>query len=158
MKNYYDICMEKLKENEKWLDIGCGSANFLKNAISDKNIELHGMDVVDESISRAVKNGINCIKNSASEKYPYEDQTFDMVTSTDVLEHLRLDDVKNALSEIYRVLKKGKYSLLAPATTPDATGHLHLTVKSKQWWVSELENVGFTFIGFHAPKGILLRK
>ena len=163
MKNWYDLCMSKLNEGESWLDVGCGCANFLKKAISDKNIKLYGMDVVDKSIAQAIKNGVNCIKNSASEKYPYEDETFDMVTSTDVLEHLHPNDVDAALKEIYRVVKNGKHALLAPATAPDNTGYLHLTIKPSDWWTKALEEIGFTFIKYSKAKagrtvGILLRK
>jgi|10_taG_2_1085330.scaffolds.fasta_scaffold00250_22 ubiquinone/menaquinone biosynthesis C-methylase UbiE len=158
MRSYYDVCVGKLNEGEKWLDVGCGCANFLKQAISDKNIKLYGMDVVDESVTRAIKNGVNCIKNSASDPYPYENESFDMVTSTDVLEHLHPNDVDKALKEIFRVVKNNRHALLAPATTPDLTGLLHLTVQSRDWWVKKLQETGFQLVSYVAYKGILLRK
>lgn len=158
MKTYYDICMSKLSEYDMWLDVGCGCGHYIKNAIAEKNITVHGMDVVDKSVSQANKEGIICIKHSAAQIYPYSDETFDMVTSTDVLEHLHISDVDQALREIYRVLKCGKYSLLAPATTPDKTGLLHLTVKPREWWVEKLQYLGFTVEAFVGEKGILLYK
>ena len=158
LKNYYDKCIELLNQNELWLDVGCGSGNILKNAISEKSIELHGMDVVKKSVNNAIDNGIDCIQNSATKKYPYEDCTFHLVTATDVLEHLHKNDVSFALIEIYRVLKKDHYAMLAPSTKPDMTGYFHLTVENKDWWISQCNKVGFTFIEFIGEYGIIFKK
>ena len=158
LNHYYPTCISLLKEGDKWLDVGCGCAKYIKKAITDKNIDLHGMDVVDKSIEQASKNGVKCIKNSASDPYPYDDESFDMVTSTDVLEHLHPSDVDQALEEIFRVLKKQKFALLAPAVTMDKTGLLHLTVKPTQWWISKFEGIGFKYLKRISPKGLLLHK
>jgi len=155
---YYDSCIKLLNNNELWLDVGCGSGNILKNAIIDKNIKLHGMDVVDKSIENAINNGIKCIKNSASNKYPYKDSSFHLVTATDMLEHLHKNDVNSALSEIFRVLKPNHYALLAPATKPDLTGYFHLTVENKDWWISKCNEVGFSFVKFIGKDGIIFKK
>ena len=155
---YYDYCINLLNENELWLDVGCGSGNILKNAITDKNIKLFGMDVVDKSIQNAINNGIICIKNSAANKYPYDDCSFNLVTATDMLEHLHNNDVDFALKEIFRVLKSNHYALLAPATKPDLTGYFHLTVENKKWWVNQCEQIGFTFIEFIGKDGIAFKK
>ena len=116
------------------------------------------MDVVDKSIAEAKQNGVVCIKNSAARKYPYDDETFHLITSTDVLEHLHPNDVSVAVSEIYRVCRKNGHALLAPAVKPDNTGKLHLTVKPVKWWTDHFEEAGFTVICFTGPDGILLRK
>ena len=158
LENYYNQCIELLKNNESWLDVGCGSGNILKKAISDKDIELHGMDIVRKSVDNAIENGINCIKNSVSEKYPYEDETFHLVTATDVLEHLHKNDVNSALTEIYRVLKKDHYAMLAPSTKPDMTGYFHLTVESKDWWLDQCNKVGFIFVEYIGEYGIIFKK
>ena len=158
LSKYYDSCMNLLNDNELWLDVGCGSGNVLKNAIIDKNIKLYGMDVVDKSIKNAINNGIDCIKNSASNKYPYKDCLFHLVTATDMLEHLHKKDVIPALKELYRVLKPNHYAVFAPATKPDLTGHLHLTVENQDWWVSQCKEVGFLFIQFINQDGIIFKK
>ena len=158
LSKYYDYCIKLLDINELWLDVGCGSGNILKNAIHDKNIKLYGMDIVDKSIENAINNGINCIKNSAASQYPYDDNTFHLVTATDMLEHLHRNDVDFALAEIYRVLKQNHSAILAPATKPDLTGYFHLTVQNKDWWVKKCEEMGFCFIEFIGQDGIVLKK
>ena len=120
--------------------------------------EPYGMDVVDKSVKNAINNGIDCIKNSAAKKYPYDDDSFHLVTATDMLEHLHINDVDTALKQIFRVLKSNHYALLAPATKPDLTGYFHLTVKNKDWWVSKCEEIGFLFIKFIGKDGIVFKK
>ena len=158
LENYFKYCIDKLNKNDSWLDVGCGSGNVLKRAIEEKNINLYGMDIVDKSIKNAIENGINCIKNSASSPYPYEDNFFNLVTATDMLEHLHTNDVKPALKEIYRVLKSNHFALLAPCPRADKTGHLHLTVKSYEWWKKQCLEVGFEYIEFTGRDGLVFRK
>jgi ubiquinone/menaquinone biosynthesis C-methylase UbiE len=158
MKKYFKYCISRIQKNGLWLDVGCGSGNIIKKAITDKNINLYGMDVVDKSVKNAISNGINCIKNSATDKYPYESDKFDLVTCTDVLEHLHPAHVNTALEEIYRVLKEGGIALLAPATKNDKTGYFHLTIESKSWWVDMMESSGFKFVEYVGQDGISLKK
>lgn len=157
IKHYLPTCLKYIQPKGKWLDVGCGSCNELKHVLKN-NVEVHGMDIVDKSISKAKSNGIMCIKNSAADQYPYVDNYFDIVTCTDVLEHLTEVDAKKAVKEIYRVLKNNSYALLAPALSKDRTGYLHLTVKNKQWWIKLFEDEGFEFIEYISPKGMLLKK
>ena len=157
IKQYLPTCLKYIKPEEKWLDVGCGSGNELKAVIKNK-IEVHGMDIVDKSVRKAKSNGIECIKNSAADPYPYTAKYFDIVTCTDVLEHLTETDARKAVKQIYRVLKDNRHALLAPALSPDRTGYLHLTVKDKQWWIKLFEDEGFTFVEYINPKGILVKK
>ena len=163
MKPHYSECLSLLENGGSWLDAGCGCGHYLKQAVGEKNIKLFGMDVVEKSVATAIDNGICCIKHSIADPFPYSDEKFDLVTSTDVLEHLCPQDVDTALSEIHRVLKPSHHAMLAPHTSPDRTGLIHLTVQPKEWWVDQCEKVGFTFVKFsgtgsYAGKGILLRK
>ena len=168
---HYKKCLSLLKDGESWMDAGCGCGHHLKQAITDKNIKLFGMDVVEKSVDAAINNGINCVKHSISEPFPYEDDHFDLVTSTDVLEHLSPNHVDLALSEIYRVTKRGKHAMLAPHPKPDGSGLIHLTVKPTSWWREQCEKVGFTFVEYcgdgkgtvggaehYDGKGIVLKK
>jgi ubiquinone/menaquinone biosynthesis C-methylase UbiE len=95
----------------KVLDLGCGyNAGFLRK-IQDKNCECVGLDI---SVNKEIKStGINLVEHDLNEKLPFNDNTFDVVTSLANLEHLM--DPKAVLNEIYRVLKPGGTLLL---TTP----------------------------------------
>lgn len=114
IEQYLSTCLKYIQPGCKWLDVGCGSGNKLKSVIKN-NIEVHGMDIVNESIRKSKSNGILTIKNSACDPYPYKTEYFDIITCVDVLEHLVETDAKKAVKEIYRVLKNNSYALLAPA-------------------------------------------
>lgn len=73
---------------------------------------------------------------------PYQDSTFDIVTATEVIEHL--EDVRAVLREIYRVLKPGGVCVLS---TPNI---LNLN--------SRLRNLWFGFADLMGPLPIHGRK
>ena len=98
------------EENIKVLDIGCGKGVIIKELQKEfPNIEFYGIDPVFE--------GEN-IKKGSTYTIPFENGSFDIVMSFEVLQHTI---IKEALSEIYRVLKndgsviigeRNKYSVL----------------------------------------------
>lgn len=112
---------------ESLLDIGCGTATLLIIAKSQHpSSRIVGIDP-DEKILRIARrkmsNGygldIELIKAGA-EQLPFEDASFDVVVSSLVFHHLPTDIKKQALREIYRVLKPNGRLLLAdfgPAKT-----------------------------------------
>ena len=158
LSHYYQECLDVLSNRDLWLDIGCGSGNVLKKAYADKDIDLYGLEVVDKSISNAINNGIKCLKGSITNIFPYSDNTFDLVTATDVLEHIQIGDVKLTVSEMYRVCKVQGHCLIAPYPNPDQTGELHLTCKPTEWWENQFTAAGFSLVK-HLPRyGIVFRK
>ncbi len=90
------------------LDIGCGTGAMLDEL---QNFgEVTGADFSPEALSFCGKRG-----KRGNAKYrlvradirslPFEDASFDIVTAMDIVEHIDRD--KDAMSEIYRVLKPG---------------------------------------------------
>lgn len=157
-KKFYSTCMSLLESNGFWLDLGCGTASYISDAIKEKNISLYGIEVVEKSVEIANKNGVKCVEGSVSDPFPFEDSMFDLVSATDVLEHLHPNDVESTLTNSFRVCKKGGHAVFAPYTKPDATGLIHLTVKPTSWWIKQCEKAGFTFIKRINDYGILLSK
>ncbi|MFA6250321.1 MAG: class I SAM-dependent methyltransferase [Candidatus Shapirobacteria bacterium] len=93
----------KQKGNIKILDAGCGRGNYL---IDENRKEIDWASGID--ISPAATKGNICldeIKFGDLENIPYQDKTFEAVTSIFVLEHLK--NPKIVFKEIHRVLKKG---------------------------------------------------
>ncbi len=88
------------------LDAGCGEG-FSLYELSAYNIgeKLEGIDYSKEAISIGKKLFPNLsLKQGSIYNLPYKDNSFDLVLSTEVLEHL--EDPKKALQEILRVSKK----------------------------------------------------
>jgi ubiquinone/menaquinone biosynthesis C-methylase UbiE len=87
------------------LDLGCGEGTRL-SLISGKGKSLTGIDISDNSIERARTKypRIKFISGNI-EKLPFPDESFDLVYSAFVFEHL--DKPEKVISEAIRVLKKG---------------------------------------------------
>ena len=99
------------------LDVGCGTGgNF---HFLDAYGQVEGCDYSEEAIRFCHMRGTHPAQVASIYELPYEDESFDLVTCLDVIEHLRFD--LPAFRELNRVLKKGGYLL---ATLP-AGPHLY---------------------------------
>jgi SAM-dependent methyltransferase len=101
------IC-EGLTRRPRILDVGCGTGANLEMLANFGDAE--GVDVSTEALSFCKQRGLQSVRLGEAEKLPYPDQTFDLVTGLDVVEHL--DDDLAGLREMRRVLKPGGRALL----------------------------------------------
>ena len=81
---------------ENVLEIGIGNG-FVSQYLRNRNINIVTLDI-DERLKPDIPGSILDI--------PFADGCFDTIASYEVLEHMPYDDVKKALSEIYRVSQK----------------------------------------------------
>ncbi len=94
------------------LEIGCGPGRLMK-PMSRYFGEIHGVDVSDEMIRRAAKNledvpHAHPHHTSGSDLAPFADESFDLVYSYAVFQHIPSGEVVfNYLNEAVRVLKPG---------------------------------------------------
>ncbi len=128
------------------LDIGCGTGKNVE-ALSQLGI-CSGIDNSREAINFCRKRKLPRIKLASAEKTGFADQSFDLVTLLDVLEHT--DDQKT-LTEVHRILKnKGLGLITVPAYTWlwskwDEVLH-HRRRYNKQSLQNLLEQNGFTIL------------
>lgn len=130
--------------NPKFLDVGCGTGANLEMLSQFGTAE--GVDVSDDALEFCRRKGLNVHKGLA-EELPFPDETFDVVTALDVVEHL--DDDVAGLKEMFRVLKKGGKTLVfVPAfmwlwgVQDDVSNH-RIRYSRKQI-VERLQEAGFT--------------
>lgn len=90
------------------LDVGCGTGANLE--MLSQFGKAQGVDVSAEALSFCRARGLENVKQGAAEALPYEDNSFDLVTGLDVVEHL--DDDLAGLKEMRRVLRRGGHALL----------------------------------------------
>jgi len=126
------------------LDVGCGTGANLEMLSQFGNAQ--GVDVSDDALEFCRLKGLSAQKGLA-ETLPFEDEAFDITTALDVVEHL--DDDVAGLREMYRVTKKGGYSLIfVPAfmwlwgDQDDVSNHRIRYTRGQI--VERLEKVGFT--------------
>ncbi len=97
-----------LKPGDKILDVGCGKA-FLLYEFAQLGMEVHGFDISQHGLADA-KEEIrdNLFIHRAEDRYPFDDNEFDLVITLNTLHNLEIFDLKTALEEIERV-GKNKY-------------------------------------------------
>lgn len=104
-RNFIDISNHEIY---KILDIGCGKGDDLlkiKNGVSDKKLDLYGLEIhrANEKISR--KEGIKTILiDIEKDKIPFEDEYFDIIIANQIIEHVK--EIFWVFSEISRLVKK----------------------------------------------------
>jgi len=102
------ICREIKDRTPRILDVGCGTGANLMMLSEFGDAE--GVDISEDALSFCRERGLKNVRHGAAEKLPYDDETFDLVTALDVVEHL--DDDVAGLSEMRRVLRPGGHLLL----------------------------------------------
>lgn len=102
------------KKNISILDFGCGKGVITSEiATINPDVKLYGVDVSDDAL-RATKKKLPQItvkKITDGGKIPFQDNFFDFVIASDVLEHVY--DTENAFIELSRVLKKNGRILIS---------------------------------------------
>lgn len=102
----YEYVLERINSNTKILEIGFGEG-YGAHLLSKRAKQVCGIDKDIVAVNHANKkyNSRKCIfKHSDGNFIPYSDNSFDVIISFQVIEHVR--DVKMYLKEINRVLKK----------------------------------------------------
>lgn len=126
------------------LDVGCGTGANIEMLSQYGDAE--GVDVSDDALEFCRKKGLK-VQKGLAEKLPYDDESFDLTTALDVIEHL--DDDVAGLKEMHRVTKTGGYSLFfVPAfmwlwgVQDDISNHR--TRYTRAQIVERIEKAGYT--------------
>jgi 2-polyprenyl-3-methyl-5-hydroxy-6-metoxy-1,4-benzoquinol methylase len=135
------------------LDAGCGTAVMVRK-LRQAGIDARGIEAASlplkEYASDLLANGT--VFSTPMQEIPFKTESFDMITSVEVFEHIPEADIDRSINEISRVAKPGanafitvgqstsrfdtdagrKKSAVAQISTKFK---FHETVKPRQWWL-----------------------
>lgn len=110
----------------KVLDIGCASGFFLEVA-RDAGWDVYGVELSDFAAALAQKKFGDRIFAGTLEDAKYPDSSFDLVTLSDLLEHVPVLDA--FIKQVKRILKSGGHLMIV---TPNVAG-LSARIMGKHW-------------------------
>jgi len=90
---------------ESLLDVGCGDASMLFRYLKQIPSDFHGVEGAPNLKAQAEQRGVKVASFDLNGRWPYEDKKFDVVFSSQVIEHLH--NTRLFVEEAYRVLKPG---------------------------------------------------
>lgn len=150
-KNWrYNLIDNNLKIWSKVLDIWCASWSFYQKR-KHKKINFFGIDYNEELVNFCKKKWLQVKQcDLSTNKLPYDDNSFDFIYCSHVLEHLLSNEQISLFSEISRVLKKwGRFVLFTPTpyswyfwddpTHQRASTHWSLEHLAKDFWLNIVE-------------------
>lgn len=102
---------------ERILDLGCGTGRHTVHLLK-QGFQAYGCDSSESAlkIAREVLTDVE-FEQCDMTSLPYEDEFFDGILCNFVIQHGKIADVKRAISEMYRVLKKGGIIFLTVPST-----------------------------------------
>ena len=107
----------KQEDLKRVLDLGCGTGRHTAYLLKE-GFQVYGCDSsaaaleIAKRISPEVKFE-KCVMTSL----PYEDGSFDGIICNNVIQHGKIADIKRAISEIHRILRKGGILFLVAIST-----------------------------------------
>lgn len=145
------------------LSVGEGRGTFCAYA-QDAGIVPTGIDFSRWAVEHPYPRAIGLLELGDVRDLKFEDNSFDLVFASDIMEHIYLDDLPKAISEIQRVARKWIFYNIGANMADDRNGDLiieknclppknrlvtavagHVCVKSEAWWKEKLSCEGWKF-------------
>lgn len=109
----YPTILKMVGSHNKVLDVGCGTG-LLSSLMKNQGNDVCGIDISEVALRKAELRGIKVKLGNIDNNLPFDDDIFDVVVCSEVIEHL-FNPIE-ALEEIRRVLKPEGFLVL---TTPN---------------------------------------
>ena len=142
--------LEKNSKN-KLLDLGCDDGKWTLNlAKSVGTKRVYGIELIENQLKKARKKGLTVKKADLNGKFPFVNNSFDVIHANQVIEHI--SNIDNFMSETYRVLKPGGYVLIS---TENASSWHNIFASIMGWQIFSLTNISKKRLGIGNPLATL---
>ena len=150
--------LQAAKNDLAILDLGCSGGGFVRECLNDGclAVGLEGSDfsqkrhraewaVIPQYLFVCDVTAPFQITARAGGRTSFEQLTFDVVTSWELLEHIAESDLSALAENVRRHLKPGGLWIVSVSPHSDKPGHveLHQTVRPREWWIEKLGQLGF---------------
>lgn len=99
-----------LKPGDHVLDVGCGKGFLLYDMMQTlPGLEVRGIDISEYAIEYAKEEVKPFLQVANAIELPFEDNSFDLVISINIIHNLYIYELEKAIREIERVGKRNKY-------------------------------------------------
>lgn len=132
------------------LDCGCGTGTNLQ--LFDAYGAAYGFDLSPTGLQMARARGRTRLVRATIAEVPFPDDTFDLVTSFDVLYALDDDAEHRAIREMFRVARPGGYALVNVAATPALRGDHSILSREVRRYTRESLSELFASAGFQVVR------
>jgi ubiquinone/menaquinone biosynthesis C-methylase UbiE len=137
--------VDSLKPQGKILDLGFGNG-LVVTLLKEKGYDMHGVDITLNGLNQKIhdfktrkyfdlKRDFSLFTEGTLWDLPFEDNSFDLTISCDVLEHIHPELIGKTIKEIIRVTKNSTIHVIPDFKHKD----FHLTVKPIIWWIKQFE-------------------
>ena len=87
MKKEFKVISDLLPNNVRVLDVGCGDGSLMNHLIKEKNIEVRGLELKKENVTKCIYKGLSVIEgNAETELHQFPNQSFDYVVLSQTLQ------------------------------------------------------------------------
>lgn len=123
------------------LDVGCAKG-FLVKALVELGVDAYGVDPSEYAFNEVPADIKGRTVIGAAQQLHDEDNSFDLVTCFDVLEHIPEKDVPQVLSEMLRVSKQWLIIRVVTKELPNDVDANHSIIREKDWWIEKIKEAG----------------
>uniref|UniRef100_A0A6M3KVP1 Putative methyltransferase n=1 Tax=viral metagenome TaxID=1070528 RepID=A0A6M3KVP1_9ZZZZ len=137
------------------LDVGCGLGLGVRR-LRFRQKEAYGIDISDGpgNVWKEMAIDKYC-KVASADSIPLEDNKFDLVISTDMLEHIPCHAIPGVFKEMKRVCAHDFIFQIcctpAKESMPDGS-EPHLCVKDQIWWLNKILDSGYKILWVLSPQ------
>lgn len=145
--NIRHLCASMAKPGGRLLDLGCDTGAWtLQVAAAARAFEVHGVEIVESAAATAAAAGITVHRADLNAPLPLESETFDVIHSNQVIEHV--NDVDLFVSEVHRLLKPGGAAVIS---TENGSSWHNVFAAVMGWQIFSLTNVSGKVAGLGNP-------